>query len=82
MTEPLCDEPDAEQICEANLKEALQIQPDNMDALMCLAKIRMMRAKDKEAKSLFKKLVQKMDILYEQQKKAMSVGTLIQAKKD
>ena len=53
-----------------------------MDALMCLGKIRMMRAKDKEAKSLFKKLVQKMDILYEEQKKAMSVGTLIQAKKD
>lgn len=65
MTEPLCDEPDAEAICEASLKEALELVPDNMDALMCLAKIRLMRAKDKEAKSLFKKLVHKMDSLYE-----------------
>ena len=33
MTEPLCDEPDAEQICEQTLAKALQSDSQNIDAL-------------------------------------------------
>ena len=33
MTEPLCDDEDAEQICENSLKEALSLDSDNLDAM-------------------------------------------------
>lgn len=32
MTAPLCDEPEAEQLCEASLTESLKIDPSNIDA--------------------------------------------------
>ena len=37
MTEPLCDEPTAEQTCVDNLKQALTLQSDNLDALQTMA---------------------------------------------
>ena len=37
MTEPLCDEPEAEQQCESNLEQALQVHPESLDALQTLA---------------------------------------------
>jgi Flp pilus assembly protein TadD len=52
MTEPLCDEVDAESICEKSLQQALQIDPQNIDALQALGNLRMLRGKDKEAATL------------------------------
>ena len=49
MTEPLCDEVDAEHICEQSLLQALQIDPQNVDALQAMGNLRMLRGKDKEA---------------------------------
>lgn len=37
MTEPLCDLPEAEQTCEHSFAEALNIDPDNIDAKQGLA---------------------------------------------
>lgn len=52
MTEPLCDEPEAEKTCEASLAEALSIDPSNIDALQSLANLRTLRGRDKEAYEL------------------------------
>ncbi len=49
MTEPLCDEPDAEITCEQSLTTALQIDPQNIDSLQAMGNLRMLRGKDKEA---------------------------------
>jgi cytochrome c-type biogenesis protein CcmH/NrfG len=46
----LCDEPNAEQNCEAAIKEALKVDSNNVDALQSLANLRMIRDKDDEAK--------------------------------
>ena len=43
MTEPLCDEPNAEQECETSLKQALEMDQKNIDAMQCLANLRMLR---------------------------------------
>ena len=47
----LSDEPGAEQNCEAALKEALQTDSENIDALQTHASLRMVRSKDDEAKA-------------------------------
>eukprot|EP00351_Strombidinopsis_sp_SopsisLIS2011_P000528 CAMPEP_0116884268 /NCGR_PEP_ID=MMETSP0463-20121206/17097_1 /TAXON_ID=181622 /ORGANISM="Strombidinopsis sp, Strain SopsisLIS2011" /LENGTH=99 /DNA_ID=CAMNT_0004540477 /DNA_START=496 /DNA_END=795 /DNA_ORIENTATION=+ len=61
MTEPLCDEPNAEQECETCLKKALEIDDANIDALQCLGNLRMLRQKDDEALFLLKKVVEIFD---------------------
>lgn len=60
MTEPLCDETDAETICEQSLQQALQIDHQNIDALQALANLRMLRGKDKEASTLLLQVVKKI----------------------
>ena len=57
MTEPLCDDSDAEQQCETNLEEALAVHADNLDALQTSAQLRMLRKRDSEAKTLLKRVV-------------------------
>jgi len=52
MTEPLCDDSDAENQCEQNIEQALQMQPENLDALQTRAQLRLLRQKDSEAKGL------------------------------
>jgi hypothetical protein len=44
------DEPNAEQNCEASLKDALSVDQNNIDALQSLANLRMVRSKDEEAR--------------------------------
>ena len=44
------DEPNAEQSCEASLKDALDTDQNNIDALQSLANLRMVRSKDEEAR--------------------------------
>ena len=44
------DEPKAESECEKCLKDALKIDPDNIDALQSLANLRVIRARDDEAR--------------------------------
>ena len=60
MTEPLCDEPEAEQTCEQILGTALQIDAQNIDALQALANLRMLRGKDKESVTLLMQVVRKI----------------------
>lgn len=48
MTE-LCDEPDAEQVCNDSLKTGLETSPNNIDCLQNLANLRMLRNQDQEA---------------------------------
>ncbi len=50
MTTELCDTKDAEEICENSLQEAYQICSKNPDVLIQLSNLRIIRAKDKEAK--------------------------------
>jgi Tfp pilus assembly protein PilF len=51
VNDDLCsDEPNAEQNCEASLKDALSVDQNNIDALQSLANLRMVRSKDEEAR--------------------------------
>ena len=58
MNPPLCDEPKAEKTCEDNLKKALKISPNNIDALQNLANLWILRGKDDEAWKLLLKVVE------------------------
>jgi tetratricopeptide (TPR) repeat protein len=49
-------DPDAESICEKSLKEALNYQPDSIDALLQLSNLRILRCKDEEALSYMDKV--------------------------
>lgn len=57
MTPPLCDQSNAEQICEESLIKALSYEELNIDALQCLANLRILRARDQEAIELLEKVV-------------------------
>lgn len=57
MTPPLCDQADAEQTCETALVKALEHDSDNIDALQWMANLRIMRAKDDEARECLDKVV-------------------------
>jgi len=46
----LCDEPDAEERCHENLKEAFKNDKDNIEAHLSMANLRLVRNNDKEAK--------------------------------
>ena len=49
MQEPLCDAPEAETECENCLAMAIKTDPENVDALLSFANLRMLRNKDEEA---------------------------------
>ena len=57
MTTDLCDDPNAESICEASIKEALNYCPDSIDALLQLSNLRIIRKRDKEAKEAMFKIL-------------------------
>lgn len=81
MTAPLCDEANAEQTCEECLATALQVDADNLDALQCLANLRLLRDKDDEAKELIKKVVKNIVQIREKQEAEGTLGNLLKAKK-
>ena len=54
MTEPLCDEPEAEQECENCLAVSIKVDPNNLDGLQGLANLRLLRNRDSEAIELLK----------------------------
>lgn len=51
MTTDLCDENNAEEICEKSIEEALKYCPESIDALLQLSNLRIIRKRDKEAKN-------------------------------
>lgn len=50
----------AEEECERSLEEALKIDADNVDALQTLGNLRLVRARDGEAKVALKRCVKVM----------------------
>ena len=60
MTTDLCDDPNAENICENSIKEALNYCPDSIDALLQLSNLRIIRKRDKEAKEAMYKILEKI----------------------
>ena len=77
MTEPLCDDSDAEQQCESNLEQALSVHEGSLDALQTLAQLRLLRKRDDEAKQLLKRVVTRTLELVEQSKVDQSIGALV-----
>ena len=49
MTTNLCEEKNAENLCEEFIKKGLEILPENIDILMQLSNLRILRKKDEEA---------------------------------
>ena len=49
MTTDLCDDPNAEKICEDNISQALNICPDSIEALLQFSNLRILRRRDNEA---------------------------------
>ena len=60
MTTDLCDDPNAENICENSIKEALNYCPESIDALLQLSNLRIIRKRDKEAKEAIYKILEKI----------------------
>ena len=58
MTTDLCDDPNAENICENSIKEALNYFPESIDALLQLSNLRILRKKDKDAKNAMYKILE------------------------
>lgn len=58
MTTELCDSPGAEENCEKALSEALQICEENADVLIQYSNLRILRAKDKEARNFMEKALE------------------------
>lgn len=77
MTPPLCDEANAEQTCEASLKEALLRDDKNLDALQCLANLRALRERDAEARNLMQKVVETTLTLQAEHKKQTTVAEML-----
>lgn len=57
MSDPLCDDPSAEVECEKSLDQALKLDDKNIDALQTLANLRLIRAKDEEARACIRRAV-------------------------
>lgn len=81
MTVPLCDEINAEQTCEQSLQEALIRDGTNLDALQCLANLRILRDRDNEAKDLLRRVVDQTLLLQDEHKKQTTVSELVKGKK-
>ena len=67
MTTNLCDDPNAENICEKSIEEALKYFPESVDALLQLSNLRILRKKDKEAKNAMFKILEKLKNIEEKQ---------------
>jgi Tfp pilus assembly protein PilF len=77
MTEPLCDDSDAEQQCELNLEQALAVQPDNLDALQTMAQLRMLRKRDNEAKTMLRQIVGRTAEIIKKNAEEQSLGNIM-----
>ena len=60
MTTDLCDETNAEKICEDNISQALNICPDSIEALLQFSNLRILRKRDNEAKQAMYKILEKI----------------------
>ena len=60
MTTDLCDDPNAENICESNIAQALNIFPESIEALLQLSNLRILRKRDNEAKNAMNKILEKI----------------------
>ena len=60
MTTDLCDDPNAEKICEDNISQALNICPESIEALLQFSNLRILRKRDKEAKEAMYKIYEKL----------------------
>ena len=79
MTEPLCDDSDAEQQCETNLQQALALQENNLDALQTMAQLRLLRKRDGDAKALLERVVARTLEIIAQNAEEQSLGSLMGA---
>ena len=60
MTTDLCDDPNAEKICEENISKGLNICPDSIEALLQFSNLRILRKRDNEAKQAMYKILEKI----------------------
>ena len=60
MTTDLCDDPNAENICENSINEALKYCPESIEALLQLSNLRIIRKRDNEAKEAMFKILEKI----------------------
>ena len=60
MTTDLCDDPNAEKICEDNISQALNICPDSIEALLQFSNLRILRKRDNEAKQAMYTILDKI----------------------
>ena len=60
MTTDLCDDPNAENICENSIKEALKYCPESIEVLLQLSNLRIIRKRDNEAKEAIFKILEKI----------------------
>lgn len=58
MTSELCDSPGAEENCEKALAEAIQVCEENPDVLIQYSNLRILRAKDKEARNYMERALE------------------------
>ena len=62
MTTDLCEKNNAEEICENCIKEGLIISHNNIDILLQLSNLRILRKRDKEAKEILDKIMNLINI--------------------
>ena len=62
MTTNLCEKNNAEEICENCIKEGLIISHNNIDILLQLSNLRILRKRDKEAKEILDKIMSLINI--------------------
>ena len=62
MTTNLCEKNNAEEICENCIKEGLIISHNNIDILLQLSNLRILRKRDKEAKEILDKIMNLINI--------------------
>ena len=60
MTTDLCDDSNAESICENSINEALKYCPESIEALLQLSNLRIIRKRDNEAKEALFKILEKI----------------------
>ena len=60
MTTDLCDDPNAEKICEENISKGLNICPDSIEALLQFSNLRILRKRDNEAKQAIYKILERI----------------------
>ena len=60
MTTDLCDDPNAENICENNISKAINICPESIEALLQFSNLRILRKRDSEAKEAMNKILEKI----------------------